>query len=152
MQGKWKNENHQWNDFNSFSELKDMTFQIERTRKARIKQMKIDPQKSLCCEISEHWAQRKYHKLKKESRDNRAMLPKIWMKMNSNLEFCIELNCHSNMRVRIMMFSGVNFYFTCGLYFYIPLLRKLLNYMFYKYENKSKKLLYRENKKADTDV
>lgn len=50
------------------------------------------------------------------------------------------------------MFSGVNFYFTCGLYFYIPLLRKLLNYMFYKYENKSKKLLYRGNKKADTDV
>ena len=58
--------------------------------------------------------------------------------MNSNLEFCIELNCHSNMRVRIMMFSGVKFYFTCGLYFYIPLLRKLLDYLFYKYENKSK--------------
>lgn len=36
------------------------------------------------------------------------------------------------------MFSGVKFYFTCGLYFYIPLLRKLLDYMFYKYENKSK--------------
>lgn len=41
-----------------------------------------------------------------------------------------------------MMFSGVKFYLTCGLYFYIPLLRKLLDDMFYKYENKSKKKNY----------
>lgn len=70
------------------------------------------------------------------------MPAKIRMKMNFNLEFCIELNCHSNMRVRIMMFSGVKFYLMCGLYFYIPLLRKLLDDMFYKYENKSKKKNY----------
>ena len=41
-----------------------------------------------------------------------------------------------------MMFSGVKFYLTCGLYAYIPLLRKLLDDMFYKYENKAKKKNY----------